>query len=296
MTLLADEVFMDPARLNEDYDARATVGVDGFAKEMARYRSQSEKMKLAYGLHFDITYCQKSGQALDIYGPTVNGNGPLLPVFLFIHGGYWRALSKEDSAMMAATLAANGIATVVIDYPLAPAAGIGDIVHAVRSAVAFIWRRGHEFGLDPQRISLGGSSAGGHLLATLLAPGWHAAFGVPTDVVKFAFPISGLFELAPLMKTPVQAWLALSDTSVADYSPMRHIPAPGCPITVAWAEGDPPGFKRQSEAFAALYKAAGAETDLLEVPHCNHFDVLMEWADPTSLLSRTLISGIFRNL
>lgn len=160
MTLLADEVFMDPARLNEDYDARATVGVDGFAKEMARYRSQSEKMKLAYGLHFDITYCQKSGQALDIYGPTVNGNGPLLPVFLFIHGGYWRALSKADSAMMAGTLAVNGIATVVIDYPLAPAAGIGDIVHAVRSAVAFIWRRGHEFGLDPQRISLGGSSAG----------------------------------------------------------------------------------------------------------------------------------------
>ena len=296
MTLLADEVFMDPAGLNEDYDARATVGVEGFAREMARYRSQSEKMKQAYGLHFDITYCQESGQALDIFGPKVNGKGPLLPGFIFIHGGYWRALSKEDSAMMAGTLAEKGIATVVIDYPLAPAVGIGDIVHAVRSAVAFIWRRGHEFGLDPDRISLGGSSAGGHLLATLLAPGWHAAFGVPTDVVKFAFPISGLFELAPLMKTRVQEWLALSDASVADYSPMRHIPAPGCPITIAWAEGDPPGFKRQSEAFASLYKAAGAETDLLEVPHCNHFDVLMEWADPTSLLSRTLISGIFRNL
>lgn len=291
MTPLADEADLPQAQLDADYNARATVSVERFGEEMARYRDATERARQSSARSLDIVYDAESGQTLDIYGPRPVA-GERLPVFIFIHGGYWRALSKHDSAMMAQTLASQGIATVVVDYRLAPDVTLAEIVREVRASVAFVWQRGVEFGLDPDRISVGGSSAGGHLTGAVLAAGWHDEFGVPDDLVKFALPISGLFELAPLSRSFAQAWLKLGDDDVAALSPMRHMPTSGCPVTLVWASGEPAGFKRQSEAYAALWSATGATVRTIEIPDRNHFDVLMDLADPRSVLSQALLAGI----
>ncbi|MDN3714087.1 alpha/beta hydrolase [Paracoccus cavernae] len=78
------------------------------------------------------------------------GEGAQVPVFIFVHGGYWRALSKRESAMMAGMLAARGIATVVVDYRLAPEVDLAEITREIRAATAFVWREGARFGLDPR--------------------------------------------------------------------------------------------------------------------------------------------------
>jgi arylformamidase len=44
-----------------------------------------------------------------------------------------------------------------------------------------------------------GSSAGGHLVGMLLAGGWQADYGVPEAVMRGSLPISGLFDLRPLL-------------------------------------------------------------------------------------------------
>lgn len=292
MTPLAEEVRLSEAQLNADYNARATVSVEEFGKEMARYRDATERARRSWARHLDVVYDAESGQSLDIYGPAPSEDGELLPVFIFIHGGYWRALSKDDSAMMADTLAKRGVATVVVDYRLAPTVTLAEIVREVRSAVAFVWKHGAEYGLDRDRISIGGSSAGGHLAGAVLASGWHGALGVPEDIIKFALPISGLFELAPLSKTFPQEWLHLDDEAVAALSPMRHVPRSVCPITIVWAEKEAAGFKRQSEAYAALWVAAGAKVRTIEVPRRNHFSVLMDLEDAGSTLSQALMAGL----
>ncbi|MFB9224589.1 alpha/beta hydrolase [Paracoccus cavernae] len=289
---LAHEALWDPAKIDSDYNARATVSVAEFDAEIARYRAASDAARGSCGRFLDVEYDRASGQTIDIFGPEGMGEGAQVPVFIFVHGGYWRALSKRESAMMAGMLAARGIATVVVDYRLAPEVDLAEITREIRAATAFVWREGARFGLDPARISIGGSSAGGHLVGAVMAPGWQSAFGLPEDVVKFAMPISGLFELAPIARSFAQAWLSLDAEGVAALSPMRHIPAKGCPMAVVWAEGEPAGFRRQSGAYAALWRETGAEVAVMEVPARNHFSILMDLADPDRPISRLLLAGI----
>lgn len=286
---LSTEVSLPPEELAADYNARATVG-DRFAEEIHAYRLHSDAARAQWLSRADIVYDAESGGKLDLYGLSPRGN--LCPVFLFVHGGYWRALSRFDSAMMAGMLAEQGIATAVIDYRLAPEATLTEIVRQVRAALAFLWRKGAALGIDPGQIHVGGSSAGGHLAATLIANGWHAQFGVPETVVKSALLISGLFELAPIAATFPQDWLCLDREAVAAVSPIRHIPGSGCPIIVAWAENEAGGFKRQSQAFHAAWTKAGLVSSMLEVPGRNHFDVILELGSSDTGLSRSLLSLI----
>ncbi|WP_082143792.1 alpha/beta hydrolase [Nitratireductor soli] len=273
--------------LNRDYNARASVTAECFEEEMRRYRQLSQPARAMAGAALDVVYDEASGQTLDIFGAAAPGER-LKPVFLFVHGGYWRALSKLDSAFMAQSLAEQGIATAVVDYRLAPAVSLAEIVREVRQAVAFLWRRGANFGVDPQRIFAGGSSAGGHLTGTLLARGWQAEANVPENVIKGAVAISGLFHLAPIAASFVQEWIRLSPQEVTELSPAEHIPRIGCPLIVAFASGEPAGFGRQSRAYRELWREAGHECSLMEIPGRNHFDVVLDLADPDTRLSQAL--------
>lgn len=286
---LADEAGWTRERLDADYNARATVG-DRFPEEMLAYRQSSDAVRERWLSHADIVYDAESGQTLDIFG--ADPSGTLRPVFVFVHGGYWRALSKYDSAMMAGMLGEQAIATAVIDYCLTPEVSLDEIVREVRTALAFLWHNGGRYGIDPGNMHIGGSSAGAHLAGMLLAGGWHEPFGVPVTLVKSALPISGLFDLAPIAASFAQEWLSLDKDAVAALSPIRHMPVAGCPVVVAWAQGEAPGFKRQSAAFAEAWSKAGYSTSTMEVPGRNHFDILMELRDRDTKLSKALVALI----
>ncbi len=286
---IAQEGALPKDVLDVDYNARASVPTQAFERSMERYRRESEAATSCLPGMCDIIYDEVSGERLDIFGAREGGT---LPVFLFIHGGYWRALSKQDSAFMAAALARHGIATAVVDYTLAPAVNLTEIVRQVRSAVAFLWREGTRFGIDPSRIFVGGSSAGGHLTGAVLSEGWHEDFGVPADLIKGAMPVSGLFHLAPIAKSFVQQWMSFTPQEVSALSPAEHVPASGAPIIVAYAQHEPAGFKRQSQDYHRMWQEAGLSSTLIEVPDRDHFDVILDLADENSLLAKRLVGMI----
>jgi arylformamidase len=288
-SVLAAEARWPRERLDRDYSARATVTPAVFEAEMQRYRVLSDELGFPWAMHRDVVYDEASGQSLDIFG-TVTGK--LRPVFVFIHGGYWRMLSKHDSAFMAGMLARHGIATVAVDYRLAPEASLAEIVREVRAAIAFLWHRGRDYGIDPGRIHVGGSSAGGHLAGTVVAGGWHREFGVPEDVIKGAMPISGLFHLAPVAKSFAQQWVPLNEEAVTALSPAENLPRKGCPIVLAYADGEADGFKRQSNDYHRQWREAGFPSTLIEVPDRNHFNVILDLADEETALSRGLLKLI----
>lgn len=284
---LADEGGWPQETIDRDYNARASVPLAMFEAAMADYRTRSHEMRPLLA-HRNVVYDTASGQSIDIYG---TADAPR-PTFLFIHGGYWRALSKDDSSFMAAMLARHGIATAVVDYRLAPQVGLAEIVREVRAAAAFIWREGRPFGLDPDRLYAGGSSAGGHLTGALIAGGWHDAFGVPENVIKGAMPISGLFHLAPIARSFVREWLPLTEADVAALSPALHLPRIGCPLVIARGDGEPAGFHRQSLAFDALWRQVGFPSRLLEIENRNHFNVLLDLSSDDTALARALVELI----
>jgi len=279
----------DRATLDRAYSARDTVA--DIAPFLQRYAALSAEARRMPGVREAVPYGDHPTELLDIFpaGPT---GKPGAPVFIYIHGGYWRMLGRQDSAFMASALRQAGIATVAVDYELAPTASMDRMVDQVRRAVAWVYRHGEAFGLDPSRIHLGGSSAGAHLAAMSLADGWHAAAGVPSGLVRGALAASGLYELEPLRHGAANEWLRLDEAMALRNSPRHMIPRHGCPLIVVYAGSDTAEFKRQSREYAARWVAAGHPSQFREMPQHNHFDNILELADPSSRLFRELLAQV----
>jgi arylformamidase len=265
------------------YNARATAG-DKFEAIMAAYVSDSAAASAALGGVRDVAYGPHPDETLDIY-PAASANAP---VFVFVHGGYWRMLSKNESSAMAPAFVDAGATVVIVNYQLAPAASIDEIVRQCRAALAWTYAHIAEHHGNPDDIHICGSSAGGHLVGMLLAGGWHASFGVPEGVVKSATPISGLFELEPLIGLGPNAWAKLDAESAHRLSPRWHLPEHGCPLIVSYGENETAEFKRQTDDYLAAWQAKGFEGRYVDMPGTNHFDIVLTLNDPKSPLTRAI--------
>lgn len=275
------------AQIDADYNARATVGQTEFDDIIADYLRYSEQSAALFMEREGEVY-DPCGEKLDVLG----GGGTARPAVMFIHGGYWRALSRAHSRFMAPMLAAHGVATLVPDYTLAPEATLPEIIRQMRAALAHAWHRADALGLDRDRIFVVGSSAGGHLAACLATGRWQGDFDLPRQPVAGCMPISGLFDLAPIARGHPQEWLNLSDADVDASSPLRHIAGGSCPTVVALAEHEAAGFVRQSAAYAKAASASGTACRHLVIPDRNHFDVVLDLCSDRSALSLALLSMI----
>ena len=178
----------DQETLDDEYlISKSVPSLDPF---LADYASFSADARANLDCREDVSCGAHPDQVIDVF-PAAGRGGEAAPVFVFIHGGYWRMLSHKESSFMAENMVANGIAVIAVNYSMAPEASIDTIVQQCREAIAWTWRNAADFGVDPDRIFVGGSSAGGHLTGMMVAGGWHDAFGVASDVIKGAVPLSG---------------------------------------------------------------------------------------------------------
>src|SRR5690606_34144566 len=236
---------------------------------------------------YDLRYGQAQAERLDIF-PTLLGAQPA-PVFVFIHGGYWRSQAKEDAPIMAKAFTQAGVAVCTLEYTLLPEATLAEVVRQVRSAVAWLYRYGADYGLDPKRMYVGGSSAGAHLAAMVAAQGWTSSYGLPDDVVKGVAGLSGLYELAPLCDIGPNEWLQLHPDQTARVSPLHHLPRAGLPLVLAVGGLETDGFKNQTDAYDAACRERGLAVTRVQVPQCNPFNLLCELAEPSSDLCRAVL-------
>ncbi|MFC4913614.1 alpha/beta hydrolase [Actinomadura gamaensis] len=284
----------DPARglsdeqLDVAYNVRRKAGPERFEALMKRYRADSDAAVAGLPGTPGIRYDQTSGERLDVWGTE---DGELRPVFVFLHGGYWMAGAKEDTAFMARMLHGRGVATVVPDYTLTPKVTVEEIVRQARAAVAWVWHHGREHGLDPDRIVVGGSSAGGHLTGMTMVEGWQEELGLPADVVKAAMPFSGLFDLRPILRVYVNENARLDLESATRLSPAFLPAGRRCPAVFAVGSEDGSGFLDQSRRFQPYW----GNGPLLVADGRDHFDVVLDLEDPDTEVSRALL-GLFRDL
>lgn len=278
---------MDQPTLETQYSARGSV--PSYEVEHAAYVRDSA---IVQGRHPDrrsLVYDAASGETLDLYHA-----GPQSPVFLWIHGGYWRAGSRHDNAFAAGGLVAQGVSVAVMDYTLAPTARIGEIVRQVRAAVQWLAREGAVQGLRTERIHVGGSSAGGHLVGMLLADGWTADFGLPNDVIGVALALSGLYDLTPLQHVLVNDWMRFTREEIETFSPERWLPRRSRAHLIASVGGrETDEFKRQTADYAQRWQQAGHATQVVDMPAHNHFDIARSLVEPQGTLVRAVRDAIF---
>jgi arylformamidase len=223
----------------------------------------------------DLAYGDAPRQRLDLF----LADNPSAPTLMFIHGGYWQRNDKERYGFVVEGPLAHGINVAVVEYTLAPAARLDEIVAEIRRAVAWLTDHLGEYGADPGRLYVSGHSAGGHLTATTMGLG----------AVKGGMAISGLYDLEPIRLSYLNDKLRLDTDESRRNSPVLHLPAKAPPLIIAYGSAELPELCRQSNDYARAWKERGLPGRLLAVNGANHFTILESLADPGGTLTRALV-------
>ena len=103
-------------------------------------------------------------QKVDLYLPKKRNNDKPLPVVALIHGGGWVNGDRLGYASAAIQFARTGdYASVAVGYRLTKEAHWPAQVYDCKAAIRWIRAHAKEYNLDPDKIAVMGSSAGGHL-------------------------------------------------------------------------------------------------------------------------------------
>ena len=256
--------------LEREYSPSSRVGGDA-SPFVAAYRSDSAAARSALGDRLTVL---AGGTILVVESPTA-------PLLVFVHGGYWQALSAAESLALAPAALAQGWSYAAIEYTVAPEGSIPKMIgecHAALAALADV--------VSPSTVTLAGHSAGAHLSAMVSLVSRSA---LPIDRTVL---LSGVFDLRPLLQTSVNDPLALDDAAAVALSPQLLPVVATHPVTVVWGDNETDEFKAQSQAYAAHLVAAGLSVAAFECAGRHHFDIMDDVVDPLTVLGRRSLGGL----
>jgi arylformamidase len=221
----------------------------------------------------DISYGASSRERLDLFHPEGEAAGTMI----FMHGGYWRAGTKEALWHLAEGLLVKHWRVAFVEYPLCPGSAIRDITYSIRTALERIGQACPE---GP--LVVAGHSAGGHLAT------WACSDrgGVRVEVLRRVSRVvsfSGLHDLRPLVHaSELNSDLRLDPNEASSLSPVLARPAGDFELVCIAGSLELPEFRRQNVLLANIWNGLGLRTRALEVPESNHYTVLEPLRDPQS--------------
>lgn len=269
-----DSASEDPA-LEAEYNNLAKVAdhaaiIAGWKADAAAFRAFWTQAETG------VAYGPTERTKLDLFWPDA---GRSAPIAAFIHGGYWYAMDRSASSHLARGLLAHGVAVAMPSYDLCPNVRMELIVEELRVCAGFLARR------HGKPILAMGHSAGGHLAAMAMGADW-ADRGIAANPVPNVLSLSGLFDLAPLVRTSINRPLGMDEEAARTLSPALLAP-PGGRIhaVVGGLEGQE--YARQSHDIAVAW---GGSWEIL--PGHNHFTIVSELANPGSALVKRALDMI----
>lgn len=212
-----------------------------------------------------------------LYIPSSRIGADRIPTLMFIHGGGWvyGDLDSHDAACRRLA-ELSGVQLLAVDYRLAPE-------HPFPAAVedcwaAYRWMVDHlaELHGDPERLGVGGDSAGGNLSAVTAL--WAAENGLPLHFQLLIYPATDQahptasrrmfgegFFLSERFMTQATGWYTPDPAEREDprCSPLlrEEFPAGLAPALVLTAGFDP--LRDEGEAYADLLRRNGVEVELV---------------------------------
>jgi acetyl esterase/lipase len=253
---------------------------------ISQEKAKRPEPKLPAGVQVlrDLAYVEGGHERnhLDLYLPD-KAEGRL-PLVCWIHGGGWSAGSKDDCP--AAYLAAKGYAVASINYRLSQHAIFPAQIEDCKAAIRWLRANAAKHHIDPDRVGVWGSSAGGHLVAMLGTTG-HVKelegqggnldqssrvqcvvdwFG-PTDIATMGGSHdSPTSAEAKLLGGPVQE----KKEQARKASPLFYVDQDSAPFLIMHGDQDKSVPIQQSDALAAALKKAGVEATFVVVKGNGH--------------------------
>jgi arylformamidase len=253
-----------------------------------RWFSNSERTRQRIGPPLRRAYGPSEIERLDIF--CTEAVAPA-PVFVFIHGGAWRAGTAKQYAAPAEMFVRAGAHYVAPDFAWVQDVGgiLLPIAEQVRRAIAWVYCNAASFNGDPNRVFLGGHSSGAHLAAVALTTDWQRDFGLPADIIKAGMCSSGMYDLHPVRLSHRSSYVEFTDEMVEALSPIRHLDRLHAPVMVAYGTYETPEFQRQARDFATAIEAAGKPAELLVGEHYSHLELPETLCSPYGLLGAAVL-------
>ncbi len=239
-----------------------------------------------------IEYGRRHGQplTLDVLRPR-SSNG--LGIVVIVSGG-WRSDPATIRPWLVAPLLRRGFTVFAVGHVSQPKASVAEIFADVSRGVRFVRTHADEYGIDPDRIGIGGGSSGGHLallLATRGGPGPSDAVD-PVDressrvqAAAVFFPVTDLTNLggstedpgdggppihfrAAFRQEPVD--MATWQPQAHELSPIDHVTAALPPVLIHHGDRDTLVTLDQSVRFRDRGLEEGADVTLVTVAGGGH--------------------------
>ncbi len=262
--------------------------LERWARDSAALRARlTDQQTLAYGDH--------RLQRVDLFRPAAR-SGPL-PLLVFVHGGYWQSLDKDDFSFILPPFLDAGIAVASVNYRMAPEVRLGEICADVTAALDLLSAEAAGLGCQDQGFVLCGHSAGGHLVMQEAVREGRALAGGEIDRSRLAAvcSISGIYDLAPLQHSYQQIMLQLSDRDICALSPLRNAPLHSPPVLVAVGDQETPEFLRQQTALISHWQALDLPIEGQRASGQDHFTIVDLLSDASHAPTRWLIAACLEN-
>lgn len=251
-----------------------------FAGDVAEWERLSTDDNFRGHECFVETYGPHPRQTVEIFKADAESEGRGL--FIFAHGGFWRAMEREQSRFMATPFLKRGYDVAITEYRLMPQFRLADLVDDTVAALVHLAEISGPARLSANRI-ISGHSAGAHLaLHGALRAAEHGA--VSGDDMLLLF--SGVFDIFPVQGTAIGDELKMPVKEVADWSlyPGMRIDHP---VFFIVGDDETDDFKRQSYIGAELL-GRGSQNNIAFVNGCNHLTLLTKFATDDALFDALL--------
>jgi acetyl esterase/lipase len=238
---------------------------------------------IPYKTGIDLSAYEQETCKLDLYLPVAQTNFATL---VWFHGGGLEGGDKRGDGAVARSLAQAGVAVVSANYRLSPMAKYPAYLQDAAAAVA--WTHAHitQRGGDPDRLFVGGHSAGGWLALMIgLDETYLRQCGLRPSGLAGLIPVSGqtMTHYTVRKERGVGQFTIIADEAAPVHYARQKTP----PMLVLYADHDMAARAEENEYFVALMKGAGNEHVAGRlIPNRDHVsiaDKIANEGDPTKV-------------
>jgi acetyl esterase/lipase len=206
-----------------------------------------------------------------------------MPVVVWVHVGGWRAGNKDSGIGRLARFAQRGYCCASIEYRFSKEAIFPAQIEDSKCAIRFLRAKAKDYNLDPNRIGVWGSSAGGHLVALLGTSaeakelegkgGWPEFSSKVQAVCDFCGPADLLLwkeNTHPAVVELLGGIVADKPDLAAKASSVTYVSKAAPPFLIVHGDADKTVPLSQSESLHAALRKAGVPSTLHVIPNGGH--------------------------
>lgn len=231
----------------------------------------------------DVSYGAGPRHTLDIYAPPLAA-APA-PIVVFFYGGGWASGNKAMYRFVGATLAAQGILTIIPDYRLHPEVRFPAFMEDAAAAVGWAHAQGARLGGDASRIFLMGHSAGGQIAALLaLDPNYLDAVSMAPRDLGGVIGLAGAYDFVPAEPAAFAAIFG-PEADWPNSRPVNHVTGGAPPMLLLAGGLDATVEPGNTRRLAARLRAAGGRVREVVFPDMSHMAMVAALSAPLAFIA-----------